>query len=93
MGKIRKGHPIQVKQSDDIGRNVVDNFETAIRRRKQTKGIIVAFSFGKGANEEIARARLHDNIEINCLTIKELLKNRIPNNGPKSAMLDNNPFG
>jgi hypothetical protein len=76
MGKIRKGHPIQVKQSDDIGRNVVDNFETAIRRRKQTKGIIAAFSFGKGSYEEIARARLHDNVEIQALTVKELLKNQ-----------------
>jgi len=71
-----EGHPIQVKQSDDIGRNVVDNFETAIRRRKQTKGIIVAFSFGRGAFEEIARAQLHDNIEIQALTVKELLKNQ-----------------
>jgi DNA modification methylase len=75
-GTTFEGHPIQVKQSDDIGRNVVDNFETAIRRRKQTKGIIVAFSFGKGAYEEIARARLHDNVEIQALTVKELLKNQ-----------------
>ena len=71
-----EGHPIQVKQSDDIGRNVIDNFETAIRRRKQAKGMIVAFSFGKGAFEEIARAQLHDNIEIQALTVKELLKNQ-----------------
>jgi len=71
-----EGTPIQVKQSEDIGRNVIDNFETAIRRRKQAKGIIVAFSFGKGANEEIARARLHDNIEIKALTVKEMLKNQ-----------------
>ncbi len=71
-----EGTPIQVKQSDDVGRNVIDNFETAIRRRKQTKGIIIAFSFGKGAYEEIARARLHDNIEIEALTVKEMLKNQ-----------------
>lgn len=71
-----EGIPIQVKQSDDIGRNVIDNFETAIRRRKQTKGIIIAFSFGKGAYEEVARAKLHDNIEIQAMTVKELLKNQ-----------------
>ena len=71
-----EGVPIQVKQSDDVGRNVIDNFETAIRRRKQTKGIIVAFSFGRGSFEEIARAQLHDNIEIQALTVKELLKNQ-----------------
>jgi len=71
-----EGDPIQVKQSDDIGRNVVDNFETAIRRRNAKKGIIVAFSFGKGAFGEVARARLHDNIEIRVMTVKELLRNQ-----------------
>jgi tRNA G10 N-methylase Trm11 len=69
-----EGVPIQVKQSDDIGRNVVDNFETAIRRRKATKGIVVAFSFGKGAYEEIARVRLQEGLEIKALTVKELEK-------------------
>ena len=71
-----EGHPIQVKQSEDVGRNVVDNFETAIRRRKQKQGIIVALSFGKGAYEEIARAELHDGIQIKAVTIKELLKDQ-----------------
>jgi hypothetical protein len=39
------GHPIQVKQSENVGRNVVDNFETAIRRINKKKGYIVAYSF------------------------------------------------
>lgn len=75
-GYTFEGEPIQVKQQDNIGRNVIDNFETAIRRRKTTKGIIVAFSFGKGAYEEIARAKLNDNMEIKAITIKELIENR-----------------
>jgi DNA modification methylase len=75
-GYTFEGVPIQVKQSDDIGRNVIDNFETAIRRKKATKGIIVAFSFGKGANEEIARAKLYDGIDIKTITIKELIESR-----------------
>ena len=78
-GYTFEGDPIQVKQSDDIGRNVIDNFETAMRRRKAKKGVIVAFSFGKGAYEEIARARLHDNLEIKAIPIRELLKNRNQN--------------
>ena len=73
-GTTFEGTPIQVKQSDDVGRNVVDNFETAIRRKKKNKGIIVAFSFGRGAYEEIARAKLHENLDIKALPIKELLK-------------------
>ncbi|PQJ95433.1 hypothetical protein CXB77_14600 [Chromatium okenii] len=31
-GKTRDGVPIQVKRSDDIGRNVIDNFHSAIMR-------------------------------------------------------------
>jgi len=75
-GYTFEGYPIQVKQSDDIGRNVVDNFETAMRRRKAKNGIIVAFSFGKGAYEEIARAKLHDALEIKAVTVKELIENK-----------------
>jgi hypothetical protein len=75
-GYTFEGYPVQVKQSDDIGRNVVDNFETAIRRRNSKKGVIVAFSFGKGAYEEVARAKLHDSIEIQAISVSELLKNK-----------------
>ena len=75
-GYTFEGHPVQVKQSDDVGRNVVDNFETAMRRRGSSKGVIVAFSFGKGAHEEAARAKLHDGLEIELVTIADLVKNR-----------------
>jgi hypothetical protein len=72
MGTI----PLQVKQSESVGRNVVDNFETAMRRRKKDKGIIVAFSFSKGAYEEVARAKLKDGIDIELKTVDELLESR-----------------
>ena len=77
-GYTFEGHPIQVKQSDDVGRNVVDNFETAMRRSGATKGVIVAFSFGKGANEEVARAKLHDGLGIQLITVSELLQEKRP---------------
>jgi restriction endonuclease Mrr len=79
-----EGYPIQVKQSDDVGRNVIDNFETAIRRRKAKKGVIIAFSFGKGVYEEIARAKLHDGLEIGTNTVTDLLKNRRISNNQSS---------
>ena len=66
--------PIQVKQSDNVGRNVVDNFETAMRRVNAKRGIIVAFSFGKGAYEEVARAKLQEGLEIELITVEELTK-------------------
>jgi DNA modification methylase len=72
-GYLFDGSPVQVKQSEDVGRNVVDNFETAIRRGKKTKGMIVALSFGKGAHEEVARAKNQDGVEITLKTLNELM--------------------
>jgi len=68
---------IQVKQSDNIGRNVVDNFETALRREKHTKGYIVAFSFGKGAYEEVARVKNAQEFDITLMQVEELLQRKI----------------
>jgi len=48
----------------------------AIRRRKAKKGVIVAFSFGKGAYDEIVRAKLYDGIKIETLTIRDLIGNK-----------------
>ncbi len=73
-GWLIDGRPLQVKQSENIGRNVVDNFETAIRRVNKDRGIIVAFSFGKGAYEEVARAKLHEGLEIGLKTAEEILR-------------------
>jgi DNA modification methylase len=73
-GWIELDVPTQVKQSEDVGRNVVDNFETAIRRMKKTKGVIVALSFGKGAYEEVARVKNEEGLEIKLKTVEEILK-------------------
>jgi DNA modification methylase len=65
--------PIQVKQSDGVGRNVIDNFHAAIRRTNKKRGYIVAFSFGKGAYEEAASIKKREEIEVILLTAEELL--------------------
>lgn len=80
-GVMFDGTPIQVKQSDKVGRNVVDNFETAIRRYyakslKEKKGIIVAFSFTKDAYNEIHRAKLESSLNIELKTVEELLNEK-----------------
>jgi DNA modification methylase len=67
-------HPVQVKQSESVGRNVVDNFETAIRRAGQDTGYVFAFSFTKGAVEEAARAKWEEGLTIRLLRISTLLK-------------------
>lgn len=65
--------PIQVKQSENVGRTVVDNFETAVRRSGKDSGYIVAFSFTKTAHTEVARAKNADGLNIALVTVDELL--------------------
>ena len=74
---IKGGYPIQVKQSDDIGRNVIDNFKSAIQRVKKKKGYVVAYSFGKGAIEEVARLKNDEDMEIILRTTQDLLDGKI----------------
>jgi hypothetical protein len=67
-GKMPDGSPIQVKQSKNIGVNVVKNFSVSAKQynkilfeknvaAKKPVGCIIAFSFGKGAVEEAARLK------------------------------------
>jgi len=67
--------PIQVKQSEHVGRKVLDEFETALRRVKKNQGVIVGFSFTKDANEGAAEAknRLGEGFEIELLTVEDLI--------------------
>jgi len=67
---------IQVKQSENVGRNVVDNFETALSRGKFEKGFIVAFSFTRGAHEEAARAK-GEKVEIKLIEVEDLLLGKV----------------
>ncbi len=72
-GYTLDNRPIQVKQSEGVGRNVIDNFETALTRANKKSGIIVAISFGKGAYEEVARAKLEQGLDIELRTVKDIL--------------------
>lgn len=68
---------IQVKQSESIGRNVVDNFKAALDRAKYKKGYIVAFSFGSGAHEETARLKNEGSVNIELVTVEDLLYKKV----------------
>jgi hypothetical protein len=78
--------PIQVKQSDGIGRNVVDNFETAVKRVGHVKGYIMAFSFGRGAYEEVARARAEAGLDIRLVKVSDLLADKADLVTPEPGM-------
>jgi DNA modification methylase len=83
-GKTADGTPIQVKRSDNIGRNVIDNFKSAIERfdkklfeknitAKKPIGYIIAFSFGKGAVEEVARLKNREDRIIKLITVEKII--------------------
>lgn len=65
--------PIQIKQSEGIGREVIDKFESAIQRADKKKGFIIAFSFTKGSHEEVARVK-KSGLEIHLIEVKDILK-------------------
>jgi len=83
-GKTAENTPIQVKRSDNIGRNVIDNFHSAVMRNDKalyeknksehkSVGIIIAFSFGKGAIQEAARLKNQENVIIELVTVAEIV--------------------
>lgn len=65
--------PIQVKQTERIGRKTIDEFETAIERVGKSIGYIIGFSFTKGAYEEVARAKAEKKVNIRLVKIADLL--------------------
>ena len=83
-GRTLDNTPIQVKRSDNIGRNVVDNFLSAVQRydkrlfdknRNEGKpaGYIIAFSFGKGAIEEVARLKNSEDVIIKLVRVEDIV--------------------
>jgi DNA modification methylase len=73
-----ENHPIQVKQSDSVGRPVVDNFVGVLDRQKDKRGIIIAFDFTRGAEAEVARLKREANIQIELISCKRLIREEIP---------------
>ena len=65
--------PIQIKKSEQIGRNVIDNFQSAMRRQGKEKGFIIGLSFGSGAVKEVHRLKNSENIEIVLVTLQEVM--------------------
>ncbi len=70
-------YPIQVKQTDKVGRPDVDAFETAMQRAKRKLGYFVGFDFTGDALFEIDRFRRQTGCEIKPLTVGEILDEEI----------------
>jgi len=84
MDGKKEGIPIQVKRSDNVGRNVIDNFLSAIKRddkklydknvkEKKPVGSMIAFSCGSGARQEVARLKVKENIIIELVEVNKIV--------------------
>jgi len=96
-GKMPDNTPIQVKRSDNIGRNIIDNFFAAVQRSDKKLfdknvenckpvGYIVAFSFNKGAFEEVARLKNNHRIIIELKKVSDI----VPMDNPPEVSLTAN---
>jgi hypothetical protein len=70
------GQPISIKQADGVDRNVIEGFAAAMGRSRAKNGMIVAFSFGGDALRGKVRAKLSYGLEIQMLTLKDLMEGR-----------------
>jgi DNA modification methylase len=70
-------YPIQVKQTDKVGRPDIDAFETAMQRAKRKLGYFVGFEFSRDALFEIDRFRRETGLEIKPLTVREILDEEV----------------
>lgn len=74
FGDIDNYYPVQVKQMDKVGRQDIDNFETAIRRDGRNRGYFVAFDYSSNAKDEVKRLYKEGDIEIILISVKDLIK-------------------
>jgi DNA modification methylase len=80
-------YPIQVKQSDKVGRPDIDKFEAVLMRENRTRGYFVGFDFTGDALQEIGSFFKRSGREIVHLAVQQILDenftgSRIP---PKPA--------
>ena len=83
-GKMPDNTPVQVKRSDNVGRNVIDNFLSAVKRadkklydknmaENKPIGYIISFSFNRGAVQEVARLKNQEGIIINLVKVEDII--------------------
>jgi hypothetical protein len=75
-GFSRLNLPISIKQTDAVGMNAIDLFAASLAKNRSTGGIMVAFGFGDDAIRGKVRARTNYRLNIEMMTIRELLEGR-----------------
>jgi DNA modification methylase len=77
FGDIDRYIPIQVKRTDQIGSPDVENFETAMKRDKRDKGIMIGFDFSRDALKEIRRAERDEGLLIEPKTVNQIVEDQL----------------
>ena len=75
-GYTMEGQPISIKQSDGIGRDVIEKFASAMGQSRAKNGIIVAYSFGNDAYTGTVKAKINYGLEIQMVTVKDLIESK-----------------
>jgi len=65
--------PIQIKKTEHVGRNVIDNFYAALQRKGKSKGYIIGLSFTRGSIAEVNRLKTSESVEIVLITLEEIM--------------------
>jgi restriction endonuclease Mrr len=65
--------PIQVKQTDRVGRPDIDQFEAVMAREERQRGFFVAFGYSANAHAEAAAFHKKTGRIIKLITVQEVL--------------------
>jgi hypothetical protein len=66
------GKPIMINQSSGVGMSMMDKFASAIARKRNSRGVIVAFGFENDALRAKINAKMRYRLDIELLTVAEL---------------------
>ena len=66
-------YPVQVKQTDKVGRPDIDHFEAVMQREERQRGFVVAFSYTSDAEAEAAAFYKKTKRLIKLFTVQEIL--------------------
>jgi hypothetical protein len=72
-GYSRANEPLSIKQSDTVGMVAVDSFAMALARNHARGGIVVALGFADDAIRGKVRARTNVHVDIQLMTVQDLL--------------------
>jgi hypothetical protein len=72
-GFTHRGYPLLIKQTNSVSMIDIDRFASSLAKNRTRNGVIVAFGYGSDAVRGKVRARTNYRIDIEMLTVSELV--------------------